>query len=109
MTKSFVRIENVLIRTNSAKYRDRQYTQDQIICLLFQMALNSLKILEMDLIFLFKTFSQQEVETKTHCSDLEGWFPPPYLNENRDKEIMFFLVNIWSFVWQNIAVLIQFR
>lgn len=62
------------------------------------MALNSLKILEMDLIFLFKTFFQQEVETKTHCSELEGWLPPLYLNENRDREILFFLVNIWSVV-----------
>lgn len=42
------------------------------------------------------TFSQQEVETKTHCSELEGWFPPPYLHENRFREILFFLVNIWS-------------
>lgn len=58
------------------------------------MALNSLKILEMDLIFLFKTFYQQEVETKRHCSELEGWFPPPYLNKNRDRVILFFLVNI---------------
>lgn len=42
------------------------------------------------------TFSQQEVETKSHCSELEGRFPPPYLHENRVREILFFLVNIWS-------------
>lgn len=31
MTKGFVRIETVLIRTNSTKYRDLQYTEAQII------------------------------------------------------------------------------
>lgn len=58
----------------------------------FGMALNYLNILETDLIFLLKIFSQQELETKTHCIEL-GWFT---LHLDEKREILPFLVNIWS-------------
>lgn len=46
-------------------------------------ALNYLNIIETDLIFLLKIFSQQEPETETHCIEL-GWFTL-YLDEKREK------------------------
>lgn len=90
VTKGFLRVDSVLIRTNSAKCRDLQYAEDQIMWFFFsEMVLNSLKTLEMHLIFHFKTFSQRAVETKLHYFELEGWFSSS-ISEWKQKEKFYF-------------------